>query len=93
MFSYVFSAFALGIANCVFDGEPVQTEYSVLDKRIDGSSRGPTTYKVKVIIDGKERWIPVSVTDYHELDEGDTVLVDYYSGAFNLPYYCYYGKG
>ena len=92
MFSYAFSVFALGIANCVFDGEPVRTEYSVLDKRIEGSSRGPTTYTVKVIIDGKERWIPVSVTDYYELEEGDAVLIDYYNGAFNLPYYLYYEK-
>ena len=92
MFSYVFSAFALGIANCVFDGEPVRTEYSVLDKRIENSSRGPTIYKVKVEIDGKDRWIPIDVTDYYELEEGDTVLIDYCNGAFNLPYYYYYGR-
>lgn len=93
MFSYVFCAFALGIANCAFDGEPVRTEYTVLDKRIDNGSRSPAIFKVKVLIDGEEKWIPVSVTDYHGLEEGDFVLIDYYSGAFNLPYYSYYGKG
>lgn len=93
MFSYIFCAFALGIANCVFDGEPVRKEYSVLDKRIYSGSRSPTTYKVKVTIDGEEKWIPISVTDYYEIEEGDFVLIDYYSGAFNMPYYYYYGKG
>ncbi len=92
MFSYIFSVFALGIANCAFDGEPVREEYAVLDKRIENSSRGPTIYKVKVEIDGEEKWIPISVTDYYELEDGDAVLIDYCSGAFNIPYYYYYGK-
>lgn len=92
IFSYIFSVFALGIANCVFDGDPVREEYSVLDKRIYTGSRSPTTYKVKVIIDGKEQWLPVTVTEYYEIEEGDAVLIDYYGGAFGFAYYTYYGK-
>ncbi len=92
MFAFIFSAFATGIANCVFDGDPVQTEYTVIEKDVSSGSRSPTTYKVKVVIDEKEVWIPISVTDYYEIEEGDTVLIDYYSGAFNFAYYLYYGK-
>lgn len=92
LFSYIFSSFALGIANCVFDGDPVRTEYTVIEKAVSSGSRSPATHKVKVIIDGEEVWIPVSVTDYFEIEEGDAVLIDYYGGAFKFAYYSYYGK-
>lgn len=93
IFAYVFFASLIGIANCVFDGEPMKTKYTVIDKNISSGSRAPTKHEVKVIIDGKEVWIPVSVTEYFEIEEGDTVIIDYYSGAFNFAYYSYNGKG
>jgi len=90
--SFAYSASAIGISNCIFDGDPVQTEYTVIDKNITSGSRTATTHKVKVIIDGKERWIPVPTTEYFELEEGDIILIDYYSGAFGFAYYAYHGK-
>ena len=90
--AYIFSANFIGISNEVFDGEPQKVEYTVIDKKVRSGARTPTQFEVKVIIDGKERWIPVYVTDYHEVEEGDLIILDYYSGAFKLAYYSYYGK-
>ena len=87
-----FSAIFLRLVNEVFDGEPQKQEYTVLEKEVYSGSRTPTRFEVKVLIDNKERWITVYVTDYHEIEEGDTVILDYYSGALNFAYYYYYGK-
>ncbi len=90
---FAFCASAIGISNCLFDGDPVQTEYTVIDKKVTSGSKSVTTHEVKIVIDGEERWIPVSAAEYFELKEGDTVIIDYYSGAFNFAYYSYNGKG
>lgn len=92
LFSYIFSSFTLGIANCVFDGDPQKVEYYVTDKRIQSGARSVTTHKVKIVIDDKEVWIPVPTEDYFEIEENDLIIIDYYSGALNFAYYSYYGK-
>ncbi len=87
--AYVYSATAIGVANCIFDGEPTKAEYTVIDKHIQSWSRTATQFEVKVLIDNKEKWVPVQVTDYHEISNGDTIIINYYSGAFNFAYYSY----
>lgn len=90
VFCFLFSGSAIGICNCVFDGEPVRVQYTVIDKYV--SSGKITTHELIIIIDGEERRIPVSAEEYFETDAGDTVLIDYYSGAFGFAYYSYHGK-
>ena len=86
-FGYSFAI--IGTINCVFDNSPTPTEYVVLEKDVLSGSRTPTEFRVKVEIDGDEEWIDLPVTDYHALEEGDTVIVDYYEGALGFSFYKY----
>ncbi|MCH5153252.1 MAG: hypothetical protein J1F68_04775 [Clostridiales bacterium] len=87
---YMYCVTAIGVANCSFDGEPQKIECTVLEKHIQtGGTHGVTQFKIKIEIDSNEKWLNLPVTEYHKLSEGDTVTIDYYSGAFNLPYYTY----
>ncbi|MDE6690340.1 MAG: hypothetical protein K2K04_00060 [Clostridia bacterium] len=91
--AYVYSFTAIGLVNCVFDGKvPAQTECIVLEKQINSGSRTPTQFKVKVEIDGRIQWIPLPVTEYHKIDEENTIIVNYHYGAFNFAYLTYGGK-
>lgn len=89
---YFYSVTAIGTANCVFDGEPTAIECVVLEKNIVSGTHTVTQFEVKIKIDDKEMWIDVHVTDYHGIEEGDVIIIDYYQGALNLPYYKYSGK-
>lgn len=86
---YFYSYTAIGVANCTFDKEPTQKECVVLEKHVLSGARTVTQFELKISIDGKHIWINVPVTEYHQIDKGDTITVDYYKGAFNLPYYKY----
>ena len=91
--SFVYAFTALGIANSVFDNKTcAPRECIVLEKQINTGSRTFTQFKVKVEIDEREKWIPLPVTEYHEIDEGNTIIVNYHYGAFNFAYLTYGGK-
>lgn len=90
--AYFYSFTAVGIANCVFDGEPVQKEYIVLEKHVSSGSRKVTRFELKVEFGTDEKWINVPVTDYHSVSEGDTILINYHQGAFGFAYLTYAGK-
>ena len=89
--AFLYSFVSIGVINWAFDGEPQQIEFTVLDKNVRSGARTPTEFEVKVIIDGKEKWIPVPVTDYHEITEGDVIIVNYHTGALHFAYYSYSG--
>ena len=89
--AFCYSFITVSAVNCIFDGEPQQIEYTVLEKKVRSGASTATQFEVKVIIDEKEKWLPVPVTDYHEIAEGDQIIVNYYSGALNFAYYLYYG--
>lgn len=93
VFAFAYSFTAMGIANYVFDAsEPVALECVVLDMHIHSGARTLTRFEIKVNLKGKEEWISVPVTEYHNIAEQDTVIIDYYSGALNFAYYTYRGK-
>lgn len=77
----------------MFDDAPTPTEYAVLGKKVQTGGRQITKFEVKVEIDENEKWITLPVTDYHELTEGDTVIIDYYDGALGFGFYVYNGIG
>lgn len=89
--AFIYSFISIDIINWAFDGEPQKIEYVVLDKNVRSGARTPTQFEVKVIIDGKEKWIPVPVTDYHEITEGDKIIINYHTGALHFAYYSYSG--
>ena len=86
---YFYSVTAIGTANCIFDDEPTALECVVLEKNVVSGTHTVTQFEVKIEIDSKERWINVPVTEYHNIEEGDIIVIDYYKGALNLPYYTY----
>lgn len=90
--AYMYCVTAIGVANCSFDSQPTKIECTVLDKHVQSGMHTVTHFEIKTVIDSKEKWITLPVTEYHKLSEGDTVIIDYYSGAFNLPYYTYCEK-
>lgn len=89
--SFIFSYTTVGTIDCVFDGDPAQKQYTVLDKDVNSGS-SVTEFKIKVKIDGKTLWIPVPSTDYYELNKGDEVTINYYDGALGFAYWQYYDK-
>lgn len=91
--SYMFSVTAISVANCVFDDEPTPVECVVLEKHVLSGTHTVTQFEVRISVDEKDRWINVPVTEYHDISVGDTIIIDYYYGAFNLPYYVYSEKG
>lgn len=90
--SFMYSFTAVGTVNCAFDGEPTPTEYTVLEKHVLAGAKQVTEFEVKIAIDGEEKWINVPVSDYHNISEGDTVIVDYFNGALGFPYWKYAGN-
>lgn len=82
---------ALNSINSAFAGESVSAQYAVLEKKVSAGARQVTVFSVRVEIDGVARWIPLPVTDYHSLEEGDLVFIDYYTGALGIDYYKYGG--
>lgn len=90
--AYMYSVIAVNAVNCTFDDNPTKIECVVLEKNIRSGARTVTEFEVKITIDSKEKWINIPVADYHSITEGDTIIIDYYKGALNLPYYMYGGR-
>lgn len=89
LLSYFCSCTVMGEANCVFDNEPTPVECVVLDKNVVAGARTVTQFEIKIELDGEERWIDVPVTAFHNIEEGDTVIIHYYKGALGFAYYIY----
>lgn len=78
-------------ANCIYDkSEPEVYETEVVDKRISKGRKGRRTYYVKVNPWGhhydKEE-ISVPKSQYHEIQIGQTIIIDLKKGLFNIPWY------
>lgn len=88
-FAYTFTT--VGVANYVFDyGAPTPIECTVLDKKVRSGSRSGTHYEIKVKLKGEIEWIEVSSHEYYyEIAKGETITVNYYSGALGIEYYLY----
>lgn len=87
--AYMYSVIAVSVVNYTFDANPTAIECVVLEKNVRSGARTVTEFEVKITIDSKEKWINVPVTDYYSITEGDTIIIEYYKGALNLPYYMY----
>lgn len=92
IFAFIFGFTAVETVNCVFDGEPTPSQFTVLDKNVSGGTHTVTQHKVKVSIEGKEFWIPIPASEYFNLDIGDAVTLDYYKGALGFAYWKYSEK-
>lgn len=83
----------VGLINCECDvNEPVELQCTVLDKNVQTGYRQITQFEIKVNVEGKDRWINVPVTEYHEIEKQDTVIIEYYKGALNFAYLKYGGQ-
>ena len=77
-------------ANIFLDSsEPSYIEVAVVDKDIDSGARRITDYEIIVNIDGKEKTVSVSKSNYYDIEKGDTVVLSIYDGAFGVSYYQY----
>ncbi len=82
----------LNSINITFDpSEPVSRSVSVQDMHWN-SSKGNTTYRLLVPIDGAEVWLHVSSNIYFDTAIGENVTVDIYAGALKEPYGVVQGK-
>ncbi|MDE7107532.1 MAG: hypothetical protein K2O39_04340, partial [Clostridiales bacterium] len=87
--SYFYCLNTVAVANEVFDyNGPTPIECTVLEKKVfSGRSK---SYEVKVKINNELEWIKVSSHDYYyEIAKGDTITVNFYSGALGIKYYLY----
>ena len=76
------------IANTSFNNNPEQIECVIVDKTISGTGyRQITQYNLYVIINGQKVAIDVSSDLYKAKEVDDTLIVHYYKGNLNLPYY------
>ena len=67
--------------------EPVKCEEKIIEKDTSGGKR--TNYYFYVEIDGEERRIEVPRSIYRQYEEGDTLEIFLYDGAFDDPFYTY----
>ncbi|WP_293306135.1 hypothetical protein [Pedobacter sp. UBA5917] len=78
-------------ANCVFDtSEPTVYHAEVVNKRISKSSKGGTSYYLKVTPWGHhydQEEISVAKSQYDENQIGQTINIDLKKGLFNIPWY------
>ena len=83
------------VALCVFNytldsGVPQRIEADVCDRDIHSGGRTPTVYELTLQTrDGKEIALNVSQKVWHELKEGDRIIVSLYDGALGESYYIY----
>lgn len=77
--------------NCIYDdSEPIVYDAEVVEKRISVSRKGSKRYLVKVTPWGHHydrEEISVAEEQYEEIIIGETVLIDYKEGLFNIPWY------
>ncbi len=71
-----------------FNGAAEQKWAVIVDKDINfGGSRGVTTYEFELVLDGEEVDLKVSRSEYRHYEIGDHYPVNFYNGAFNVPFY------
>ena len=87
--AFIYCGIFIVTANEAFSGGPQRIEYTVLD--IYPRSSGATYFDVNVLIDGKECRVSIPISDYNQIEEGCSIVLDYYSGALGFAYYSYYG--
>lgn len=89
--SFLFVWVALCVFNYTLDsGVPQRIEADVCDRDIHSGGRTPTVYELTLQTrDGKEIALNVSQKVWHELKEGDRIIVSLYDGALGESYYIY----
>lgn len=87
---YLFLFVGTMSVNYSFDKTPlVVGKYEVMEKHVSGGARSVTSYTLKVEIEGDERSIGVSRSEYLDIKEGDFIEVGYHGGALGIAYYQY----
>lgn len=77
----------IDIANTSLASASKQIECLILDKKVTFGYRQITDYTLCVELDNKKIWISVSSDTYASKSINDTLLLNYYNGNLNLPYY------
>lgn len=73
--------------NALLETAPAQMLHTeVLDKEYHHSTKSGDRYAVTVLLDEKEREIPVGGGFYNRTEIGDIVTVEVHEGAFDIPY-------
>ena len=85
LFIFLYSFLLTSAINVGLPSEKHTATYEIVDKQIH-SSDSSTDYTLYIIFDGNKIDIDVSSDLYHEKEIGDALIVDYYSGALNIPY-------
>lgn len=71
-----------------FNGIAEEKWAVIVDKDIDfGGRKGITTYDFDLVLDGEELDLKVSRSEYYSYEVGDYYPVNFYNGAFNVPFY------
>ena len=75
------------IANTTQAGVSRQIECVIVDKKVTSGYRQTTHYKLYVELEDKKVSIDVSSDLYSSKSINDTLLLNYYDGNLNMPYY------
>ncbi len=87
---FIFTSYGMAfidIANTSLASASKQIECVILDKRVTSGYRQITDYKLYIELENKKVWISVSSDTYSSKSINDTLLLNYYNGNLNLPYY------
>lgn len=76
----------VGQINRTFDTSPVQRYYLVAEDVYKSGGRSTSYHCVVTLPDGHKSNLRISRALYEELDEGETVLVEYREGALGIEY-------
>ena len=87
--AFMFSGMTVTSANYAFDDNPTIVQAEIIDKNIVNGARQPTTFNLKVNIEGKNKTIEVPVDVYHSKKIGDAIEINLYKGALGYGYYIY----
>ena len=77
----------IDIANTTQASVSKQIECVILDKKVTSGYRQITDYTLCIELENKKIWISVSSDTYYDKSINDTLLLNYYNGNLNLPYY------
>ena len=88
MISFCYGMAFIDITNTSFNNRPQKIECVIVDKNVTGTGyRQITQYNLYVMINDKKVAIDVSLDLYKSKEIDDTLIVHYYKGNLNLPYY------
>ena len=92
-FAFLLAWDSLLVVNVCFDfSQGEVNSFVIVDKDVDiGTRHVPTTYNLKIEVDGDERSIKVPKHVYDAKEIGSSIEVSYYGGLLGESYYIYAG--